>query len=293
MFPARQRLHKFRIIPILVLFILNFQQAGGQRTGGPPDESRLQVGISGGINSTFPTVLGAYNIFGSTNADAENSWVKDYYPFYKSLGHQYQFMIQWRVSDRLFLLVRPGFSQIKYGYSNRYTWVSSSNPDHSFSLVYQHAYFTRYLDVPIQIKYHFSSTYPTLYIFGGGQYSHRQNVLKEVVSQEELSNSVGVYTVNTDSETGDVTGFVKPSQFAVTAGGGYAYEFGSLVVFGEVFFQYGIRNITNESARYSNENLLGSSYDAIDDLRLNNLGINIGILFSLNKKKSNAGLFCK
>ncbi len=62
-----------------------------------------------------------------------------------------------------------------------------------------------------------------------------------------------------------------------------------IVLFAEADYYISLHNIVNESARYSNQQSVGSSYNVPDNLKLDNLVINIGVLFRINSSLGNQG----
>ncbi len=61
------------------------------------------------------------------------------------------------------------------------------------------------------------------------------------------------------------------------------------ILFAEADYYISLHNIVNESARYSNQQSVGSSYNVPDNLKLDNLVINIGVLFRINSSSGNQG----
>jgi hypothetical protein len=61
---------------------------------------------------------------------------------------------------------------------------------------------------------------------------------------------------------------------------GVNYDPGNIRLTLEIQYRYGLTNITNTANRFTDNRLAGIG-DALDDLSLNNLAVNLGVLFPL------------
>jgi len=75
-------------------------------------------------------------------------------------------------------------------------------------------------------------------------------------------------------------------------GSGVFYEFTLFRLAVDFTYWYGLNNIVNETRRFENQTISGSTYDISDDIKLHHLVMNFSILFPINKPTNRGSLDC-
>ncbi len=107
-------------------------------------------------------------------------------------------------------------------------------------------------------------------------------------STVQYINDVAINLEN-NASAGDISGNYITTRLATFPGVGLFVEMSRIVLFAEADYYISLHNIVNESARYSNQQTVGSSYNVPDNLKLDNLVINIGVLFRISSSLGNQG----
>jgi hypothetical protein len=95
-----------------------------------------------------------------------------------------------------------------------------------------------------------------------------------------------VTTVDNGETTGDVSGNYINIRLAAFPGAGVYTDLSFATIFAEAGYNISLHNIVDESARYSNEQTVGSIFNVSDNIRFENLFFNIGILYTINKMET-------
>ncbi len=266
---------------IIIICFLNFSFLWGKNNL----DNAFLIGLKGGINFSNPRISKTYGIFHSLNSETVPPG-KDYNTIWKNLGFQYGFTGLYRLTDDMNLLFEPTFGHYKYGYSSTLDWVDGENAESSQSSETNHVQKLRYIEIPLFFQYLYDIDPIAPYAIVGGAYGYM--IGSEKFAETHNYTTVGSSRIQT-SENEQLTSY--NDQFIRTrlhayAGIGARYELSSIIFMLEAGYQWSFHNISHESSRFSNQQILGSTYDINDDISLDALSLNLRVLFPLNKKSS-------
>jgi hypothetical protein len=95
--------------------------------------------------------------------------------------------------------------------------------------------------------------------------------------------------VEDDESAGDISGSYISTRLATFPGVGLFMDLSFVTLFAEADYYISLHNVVDESARYSNQQSAGGVYNVPDNLKFDNLVINIGVLFSISRKQQGGG----
>lgn len=276
--------HLIRILCLLSLLI--GYQATAQRKDKPkrplnPNQKFLQtqfwIGLKGGPNLTKANSTQSYSTFSGVDfTDAELD--KDYDNF-KTLGSQVglEFVFYHRGFSVSFF---PNYSRFNFTYHNAYTYESAINAEDQVILNYDQKNHLEYIDLPLMFKYDLLQQKIRPFVQIGAYYSRLLNANKEVTIE---NNDVAAGAVQPYQPPAIIVGakdiFIG-SSLGIIAGVGVHYDPGNVRLSMDISYRYGLNNVASASNRYS-DNRLAASGDALDDLTLDNLAMNVGVFFPM------------
>lgn len=85
--------------------------------------------------------------------------------------------------------------------------------------------------------------------------------------------------------SGSVTSQYLASHLGIIGGGGIAYKLEYVMLGLDLQYKRGLNNITNKANRFSNQSLLGDTFDVPDDIGLHAWMISINVIFNLGLNK--------
>jgi len=214
----------------------------------------LRIGFGGGVNSAHIVVLDAYNIYEDLTG---NSYENYYTPMLQNLGNQYFVQMEW-FNDFIILSIKPGTYTYRFSKVNEVLFSSES-------IEQEVPYLLRYISVPLEARYNFDLQRFRPYGGLALSYSH-------LLGSNDASNQT----------------FIRPRFAAGVVVGSYI-DLRYVILDLNMGYHAGLHNITNKSNRFETGN--GSTF-AQDDLLLNDLQINLSILFSLQKQKHYSNVEC-
>ncbi|WP_456459428.1 outer membrane beta-barrel protein [Reichenbachiella sp.] len=276
-----------RSFRLLILFCLLIAFDGmAQRKGQPKKppnplkqflQTQFWIGLKGGPNLTKANPSQLYSTFeGVDFLDAELD--KDYDNF-KTLGSQVglEFVFYHRGFSLAFF---PNYARFNFTYHNSYTYESASNPDDMVILNYDQKNHLEYIDLPLMFKYDILQEKVRPFVQIGAYYSRLLNANKEVTIE---NNDVAAGAVQPYQPPAIIVGakdvFIG-SSLGIMAGVGVHYDPGNIRLSLDINYRYGLNNIASASNRYS-ENRLAASGDAMDDLTIDNITMNVGVFFPM------------
>ena len=214
----------------------------------------LRIGFGGGMNLAHILVLDAYNIYEDL---AGNSYANSYSPMLQNLGNQYFVQLEW-FNDYLILSLKPGTYTYRFSKYNELIFSNESTEEEVPHLL-------RYITVPLEARYNVDLQRFRPYAGVSVAYSH-------LLGSHDASNQT----------------FIRP-RFSAGAVVGSYIDLRYVILDLNIEYMAGLHNITNKNNRF--ETGSGSTF-AQDDLLLNDLQINLSILFSLQKQKHYSNVEC-
>lgn len=243
------------------------------------------IGIHGGINFTQPSVISHYEIIANLNNEVPNH--HEYKKMFKNFGNQLGFSIILKLNEHYSLGFLPEISNYSYAYQSREEF-SNSNSDSVLSIVDQIESKINYYTIPLIFQYNIKEGRFIPYVFIGGAYSFLKDAQQSVDVLSSLQTQNNHLEFSQTTTNNYTSGYIK-SKLSAFAGIGASYEFVPFTLSLDIAYWFGFNNIINETNRYNNSSISGSTYELSDDLKLNHLVVNASILFPINKNEGNKG----
>lgn len=242
---------------------------------------RMLIGFRGGVNFTLPMPVKRFSVIQNLDGTQTEQGRKDYGAFYKNPGYQYGFSVLYRLNSRMLLSLEPTFASYVIKYETKSVWNDAGDNGNRIEINTAYTDRLKYFEIPLEMRYELGTGQMRPYLAGGVVYGIRTgaaaNAEAEVV---QYVDDVAIDLENTHA-AGNVPGNYIHSRLVVFPGAGFFYDLGGIVLYAEADYYFGLHNIVDESARFSNQQTVGSSYDVPDNLKPDNLVINVGVLFRI------------
>jgi hypothetical protein len=274
-----------RYLSIILLPFLSFVfYAASAGTG-----DGLLVGFKGGVNFSVVIPTQRFSVIQSLDGTGTSPAQKEYGPFFRNTGYQYGFSGMLRVGKAFLVSIEPAFSSYNMKYQARSTWYSSSASTDRIEITTKFTDNLRYFEIPVELRYELGTGQIRPYLAAGFFYGMLTGAAGRAQSSTvQYINDVAINLENNTS-AGDISGNYITTRLATFPGIGLFADMNRIILFAEADYYISLHNIVNESARYSNQQSVGSSYNVPDNLKLDNLVINIGVLFRINSSFGNQG----
>jgi hypothetical protein len=216
--------------------------------------NQLRIGFGGGANVAHIMDMEAYNVFEDlSGASYENS----YSTLFQNIGNQYFVQLEW-FNDFIILALKPGTYTYRFSKLNEIIFSNETVGQET-------PYLLRYITVPLEARYKLDFQRFRPYAGISATYSN-------LLGSNDASNQT----------------FIRP-KFTAGAVAGTYIDLRYVILDLNVAYQAGLHNITSKTDRFETGN--GVTF-AQDDMRLNDLQINLSILFSLQKQKHYSNVEC-
>lgn len=176
--------------------------------------------------------------------------------------------------------LQPGFATMYYGYKTDYQWEDPANSTTTLSQTFTIEDNLQVFDLPLMIKYEFLSGNVHPFIQLGGYYNLTINASKKIDVQGVDQASGSDVPFSGEPVAIGTKDHYNKSTAGVMGGLGVVYDAGNVRFLFDASYKYGLTNITNSNARYSNTQL-ASIGDVPDDLTLEGIWLNLSIQFPL------------
>jgi hypothetical protein len=258
------------------------------RTSGQPDLSFL-VGFKGGINFSVVFPTSRFSVLQPIDGTGASTGEKDYASVFSNLGYQYGFIGMLRLNKALSLSIEPTFSSYAIRYNSQSSWSSADGQSERIEIATDFTDKLKYFEIPLVLRYELGNGLFRPYLAAGFFYG----MLTGASGTAESSTMQYVDNVEVDLENsesaGDIKGNYITTRLAIFPGAGLFVDLGFATLFAEADYYFGLHNIVNESARFSDQQSIGGDYRVPDNLKLDNLVINLGILFNINRGGQGGG----
>jgi len=213
-----------------------------------PFLENFRVGFGAGVNFSHVLESQSYNLYEDlTGAEYKNT----YSGLFKNFGHQYFVQVDYRLTDFIALTMKPG--------TYTYSFTRLTNIMFEDDTVEQaNDVRLRYFEIPLEVRYTLDLGGIFMpYVGGDFTYAH-------LMGSQEATNQT----------------FIRPK---MTLGGvaGTYIDLNYLILDFNVGYHYGLHIITSKENR--DDTGSRDSYSQ-SDIRLNDLKINLSVLFSLQKR---------
>jgi hypothetical protein len=273
------------VIVILLLFVSLFftiAVSAGTRDG-------LLVGFKGGVNFSVVIPTQRFSVIQSLAGTGTSPAQKEYGSFFRNTGYQYGFLGMIRVGKAFLVSIEPAFSSYVMKYQAKSTWNNASTLTDRIEITTKFTNKLRYFEIPLEIRYEVGTGQIRPYLAAGFFYGMLTGATGSAQSSTvQYINDVAINLEN-NTTAGDISGNFVTTRLATFPGIGLFVDLSRIVIFAEADYYITLHNVVDASARYSNQQSVGSSYNVPDNLKLDNLVINIGVLFRINGSMGNQG----
>ncbi len=231
--------------------------------------------IGGNVTESVPGTR--YSTFSPIDASPQ-SLDKNYEKFNKigvQAGLDFTYLYK-----MLIVSLQPNFRRESFAYSNQYMWVDETNSDNTLELNYYQEHKLDFIEIPLIVKVSFLQGSIKPFIGVGGYYGWLVNANKSITVDGVDRASGSDYPFNKESLSVGASDLFVNYNAGVVGSIGVNYDPGNIRLTFEIQYRYGLTNITNTANRFTDNRLAGIG-DALDDLSLNNLAINFGVMFPL------------
>ncbi len=279
--------HLFLIFQLLVCFHITvaasapFEGKALSRSSGGPGDGLL-IGFKGGVNFSVVIPIQRFSVIQSLGGNGTSAAKKEYDPFFRNTGYQYGFVGMIRVGKSFLVSIEPTFSSYVMKYRAGSTWYNASTATDRIEITTKFTDNLRYFEIPVVIRYEIGTGQIRPYLAAGFFYGMMTGALGSTQSSTVQYIDDVAINLGENESAGDISGNYITTRLATFPGIGLLVELNRVILFAEADYYISLHNIVNESARFSNQQSVGSSYNAPDNLKLDNLVFNIGVLFRIN-----------
>ena len=246
------------------------------------------IGIHGGVNFTQPQIMETYTIV--TLISGEELQGKQYDPIFRNFGHQIGITFALEINDHFSVGLMPQIAAYSYGYSSLIDFFTNDGSQASTAENISE-YELNYINFPVYIQYIIREAAFSPYLTAGFSYGYLRNVQHQVVTNTTIYAEEENLVFSQLNSNNYSTGFIH-SKMNLFGGIGVFYEFTLFRLAVDFTYWYGLNNIVNETRRFENQTISGSTYDISDDIKLHHLVMNFSILFPINKPTNRGSLDC-
>jgi hypothetical protein len=258
----------------------------------PVRSQSLLFGFKGGINFTLANPTQRFSVVQPLPGTGMTVGTKNYGFFLKNMGYQYGFIGMYPLSEKLLISLEPTFSTCVIRYETRATWNSGTTATETIEITSRFRDKISYIEIPAEMRYVFGNGKWKPFLAAGIFYGLRTGAFSTIHSTTIQQFAGTPLTIDDQTIKQDVSQNYITSRLATFPGAGLFVELDHMILFGEADYFIGLHNIVDESARYSNQQTSGGSYNVPDNLKPDNLVINIGVLFRIMEKKGGSAVEC-
>ncbi|NJK95555.1 MAG: PorT family protein [Bacteroidales bacterium] len=239
----------------------------------------MLFGFYGGVNFSYPGIIKSFDIL--SHAGDAIPGAKSYNNILKNRGFQVGAIGYLKLNEHLALSCWPGFASYNFYYSIFNNWadsISLQNSAYSFTNRY------RSINLPVEFSWIFNPDDKLNYFVSAGiKYEFIFGSSKKLDYFEEMIENNTVTGVYRETFKSDENRLFVRNHFQVQAGTGISYNFPRFTLLAEINFLKGLNNITRKSGRMADPGNIYTFPDIQDDLFMNNITINIALLYKLFK----------
>jgi hypothetical protein len=274
---------KYLLTLLCLVLILSSHGQGKKRRSSnfgkenPFLQQQWYIGLLGGVNMTRINVDKSYSIISPTNYETQlsNKRYKKNKPLGTQIGLEAAYYFRgFSVS------VQPTYQNIKFSYSNAYTWLDTESTTNKLELTSEQEHQVAFLLLPLLFKYEYTINQFTPYVQLGAFSGFLLNASKNVEMSGVDYGSGGTNVIAFDPVSVGATDLFAKNHYGFIAGAGLYYNIGNIRLNLDVQYKLGQSVINSAKNRYQNDRLSGIG-DAMDDITANQIAISVGTLFPL------------
>ncbi|MDX2305994.1 MAG: outer membrane beta-barrel protein [Microscillaceae bacterium] len=175
---------------------------------------------------------------------------------------------------------QPNYRRQRFVYSNDFQWLDTENPNNILTLNYAQDHQLDYLELPLLLKYDILQSKIRPFVQAGFFYATLVNANKAVtITGDDLASGFQNPFESDEIILGASDLFIN-SSVGVLGGVGGSYDVGNIRISLDISYRFGLNNITDVKNRFT-ENRLAGIGDALDDLKMQNISLNLSVLFPM------------
>jgi hypothetical protein len=258
---------------------------------------RLQIGTGIGTNFALPVPMERFSVFSTTSSNGTNDYRSMYYGLNNLFrrpevsGFRFGAQAMYSLTKNIGLTVLFSSSSIGFGYLDTFFWIDSPTPTVNLSIRTERNSFHTItgIDIPFLLRYYFLNKHKLQpYLLGGGFYTRRILASKILKIKEfpavEVNGMRQDLLGNASNANIDITELIKPNHYGLMIGTGINYAYQYFRFSFSATYRYGINNIVVPANRYNNQDLVFGYHDIFDNIRLDQLNLQVGVSYVLNHK---------
>lgn len=275
---------RYLTVPLVILLNFFFTVIAFSGTGDD-----VFVGFKGGVNFSLAVPTQRFSVIQTLAGNGTSPAQKEYSSFFGNTGYQYGFIGMTRLGRSFLVSIEPGFSSYAIKYQAESTWQNGSSSFDRIEIITKFTDKLRYFEIPLELRYELGTGQIRPYLAAGFIYGMQTGALGS--AQSSTMQYINGVALNMDNNTtaGDISGNYITTRLVTFPGVGVFVELDRMILFAEADYYIGLHNVVNESARYSNQQTVGGTYSVPDNIKLDNLVINMGMLFRISSNSGNPG----
>jgi hypothetical protein len=250
---------------------------------------KFSFGVYGGINFSQIIPLTRYSIFNSSN---NSNLEKDYELFFKNIGFQTGFIINYKLNNIITISLEPVNIDYTYKYKNTYQWTGHTNLLFESDFTHRLSFF----EIPLIVGFHTTFKKWQPYYLAGVYYGFLKNANTDISVNESSTSLSGSNQVMNYSTNVNSTNQYTSNQFGALGGIGISYAAGGLKINLDARVRLLFTNLNTDESRFQNNMIVSGAYDVPDKFKLTNLSVNLGITVPLlckNQSGRGGAVFCE
>jgi hypothetical protein len=271
---------------VLFILVLSFSQyLQAQKKYAVYRQKKMYVGFTGGINFGGAKVVKDYHVLVNTPQSSATDPKKKYASLGQNKGSQFGVYFSYSFTRKLSFVFEPSFQTTSFNYSTAYSWSDTVNGS-DFNIEMMHEQKLSGVNLPLLARYDFTYSQFSPYVQGGIFMSFGHHARKTIFYDNTIDDEVDKKTTDQTGEA-DLTRHMNKGNFGLSAGAGFTYFANYFAISLESNFRYGFRSMVNDRNRYADYTGFSVEYlDALDQLKLYNLDIQLSIIFPIDNSIS-------
>lgn len=241
------------------------------------------VGLFGGTSFSKPTMSqmhSDFNLIDPHNNDIISD-AKEYGLRVENISSHFGISGSFSFGRNISVAISPAYKGLTFIYQSDFEWQSDEVETNSLSIEYTHLQRLHYISIPLMLRFSPIGRKLKPYFQLGVHYDRLINAQKLVSSSGIDQASGGQVSFSTDEQSNDISDLFIKSHLGLLGGLGITYNLGTILIFAESQYRYGMHNITDTKNRFSASRNLPGFGNVLDDISIQNLELSLGIYFPL------------
>ena len=198
-------------------------------------------------------------------------------------GYSFALTVSYHPIPILGIVLEPGYSNYTYSYRNNLGWMLNDSGSY-ITYDYTHKQEVSFLDIPFMLRFDPMQSRFKAFAQAGAFYGFRLNARKQTYWSETrfYSESQNEQTLQEREFQTNINDQFKKSHYGIIFGGGLSYDIQNWRISLQGNYKWGLSQLTNESGRYTQEELASAHYDIPDNFEWKQLEISSSISIPLD-----------